>query len=267
MNANDLKRMYGSTPQSFQNRVQSTVSHCAAQRPARTARRGWRVALVTALLLALGAAVAVAAFSSQVAEWFGRFYGGATRGELLAGKIAQSGQSVQVGDVLYTLDEVTYIESGLYGVGRITPANDGVVLMAEDMQVTNPAGYDLNDLRAAPPDAKTYAQLAKEQNARIVMPTLYPEAVGISGSDLVGVGSYGYIYVPQPDGSIRFLFELPTGLAVAEGDLYDLQFWVSCWEVSLDGEHLRDGQNDTYQGREWTVTVEPKPAPASEREG
>lgn len=267
MNANDLKRMYGSTPQSFQNRVQSTVSRCQARQPARSGRRGWRVALVTALLLALGAAVAAAAFSTQVAEWFGRFYGETTRGELLSGNTARSGQSVQLGDVLYTLDEVTYIEAGLYGVGRITPASDGVVLMAEDMQVTNPAGYDPNDLQAAPPDAKTYAQLAREQSARIIMPTLYPEAVGISGSEPVGVGSYGYMYVPQPDGSIRFLFELPTGLAVAEGDLYDLQFWVSCWEVSPEGDPLRDGQADTYQGREWAVTVEPKPAPASEKEG
>lgn len=260
MNTNDLKRMYGSTPQSFQNRVQSTVSRCQIQQqPARAGRRGLRVALVTALLLALGAAVAAAAFSTQVAEWFGRFYGGATRDELLAGNTAQSGQSVQLGDVLYTLDEVTYIEFGLYGVGRITPANDGVVLMAEDLQVTDPAGYDMNDLQTAPPDAKSYAQLAREQGARILMPTLYPEAVGISGSDPVGVGSYGYMYVPQQDGSIRFLFELPTSLAVAEGDLYDLQFWAACWEVSPEGEHLRDGPSDTYHGQEWLVTVEPKP--------
>jgi len=261
MNANDLKRMYGSTPESFQSRVQSTVSRCQArQQPARAGRRGLRVALVTALLLTLSAAVAAAAFSSQVAEWFGRFYGGVTRDELLAGKIAQSGQSVQVGDVLYTLDEVTYIQSGLYGVGRITPANDGVVLMAEDMRVTDPAGYEWNDLEAAPPGAKTYAQLAQEQNARIITPALSPEAVGISGSDPVTLDSYGYTYLPQKDGSIRFLFELPTGLAVAEGDLYDLQFWAACWEVSPEGDPLRDGPSDTYQGQEWMVTVEPKPA-------
>lgn len=261
MNANDLKRMYGSTPQSFQNRVQSTVSRCQArQQPARVERRGLRVALITALLLALSAAVAAAAFSTQVAEWFGRFYGGATRDELLAGKTAQSGQSVQVGDVLYTLDEVTYIQSGLYGVGRITPANEGVVLMAEDMRVTDPAGYDPNDLETAPPDARTYAQLAREQSARILTPTFSPETVGISGSDPVTLDSYGYTYLPQKDGSIQFLFELPTGLAVAEGDLYDLGFWAACWEVSLDGVPLRDGPSGTYQGQEWMVTVEPKPA-------
>lgn len=260
MNANDLKRMYGSTPQSFQNRVQSTVSRCQAQQPARAGRRGLRLALVTALLLALSAAVAMAAFSSQVAEWFGRLYGETTRGELLAGNTAQSGQSVQVGDVLYTLDEVTYIKSGLYGVGRITPANNGVVLMAEDLRVTDPAGYEWNDLETAPPGAKTYAQLAREQSARIITPTFSPEAVGISGSDPVTLDSYGYSYLPQQDGSIRFLFELPTSLAVAEGDRYDLQFWAAFWEVSPEGKPLRDGPSDTYQGQEWTVTVEPKPA-------
>lgn len=52
MNRNDLKRMYGSTPQSFQNRIEQTLAHARVQE-SRTRRPVWRVVLVTALVLAL----------------------------------------------------------------------------------------------------------------------------------------------------------------------------------------------------------------------
>lgn len=259
MKASDLKQMYGSTPESFQLRVSTTLARCRAQEPQKARRPGLRVLLVTALLLMLTIAAAVAAFSSQVAEWFGWFYGERMRDELLSGSIAPSGQSIRLGDVIYTLNEVTYVDDGLYGVGHITPAEEGLLLMAEDYQVTDAAGYSLYPNDEAPAGAQTYAGLAREKRLRLVMPTAVPEAVGVDEDSLTALDSFGYTYLPQRDGSIRFLFEIPVGSEVEAGTLYAIQLWLSNWEITPAGKHLRGGEHDTYQYMEWVVTVAPQP--------
>ena len=63
--------------------------------------------LVIVLCLALiGGAYAL--FSSQVAEFFGKHWNKDMGDWLQDGKIAQVGESVSVGDVVFTLDEVVY---------------------------------------------------------------------------------------------------------------------------------------------------------------
>lgn len=266
MNRDDLKRMYGSTPESFQHRVAQTLANDrVAQTTGGAGRRSWRMALLVALIVALLASAAVAAFSSQLADYFGWFYGEDKREEMLAGKIAQEPQSITMGGATYTLDEVIYSDDGLYCLGRITPAaGENVVLMAEDYQVTDAAGYSLyygEDSRA-PEGAPTYAELATEKGAKILLAKAIGEAVGVDGGDVVELGSAGYSMMPQPDGSIQFHCELPTGTAVVEGDEYVIRFWISSWEVLPDGTWLRDDPDlpETYQGQEWEVTVLPKPA-------
>lgn len=271
MNQQEWKRMYGSTPLSFQHRVEDTLAKGRAQEAAGKAggmrgvgRYGLRTALIAVLLVTLLAAAAVAAFSSQVASLFGWFYGEEKGAELLAGDLATPAQSVTVGEVTYTLDEVVYIDDGLYGLGHITPANDGVVLMAEDYNVTDAAGYGLyyGEESKAPEGAPTYAGLAAEKNAKIILAKAVAEAVGVDGGDIIELGSAGYMLMPQTDGSILFTFELSTGVAVEEGETYAIRLWLANWEVSPDGQWLRDDPNspDTYQGEEWTVEVQPKPA-------
>lgn len=266
MTRDDLKRMYGSTPESFQNRVAQTLANDRIAQPSSGAgRRGWRVALVVALIATLLVSAAVAAFSSQLADIFGWLYGAEKREEMLAGKIAQQPQSITLGGATYTIDEVVYIDDGLYCLGRITPAEgENVVLMAEDYQVTDAAGYGLyyGEDSCAPEGAPTYAQLAEQKGATILLAKAIGEAVGVDGGDVVGQGNVGYSMIPQPDGSIRFHCELPTGIAVEEGDVYVIRFWISSWEVLPDGTWLRDDPAlpETYQGQAWEVTVEPKPA-------
>ena len=261
MNRTDLKRMYGSTPASFQNRIEQTLAHVRVQ-GSRTRRPVWRVALVTALILALSLGVCTAMFHSQVAEYFGWFYGERLQEELLAGNIAQEEHSVQIGDVIYNLQEVTYIDNGLYGVGRIAPANENVVLMAEDYQVTDAAGYGLYygpDSRA-PEGTPTYAELAKQKNARIVQVTAVPEAVGVDSGTVLPLGTVGYSLLPQTDGSVTFAFEISTGVAVEEGSEYVIRMWSANWQVTPDGEWLTQEPNDTYLGETWDAVVYPKPA-------
>lgn len=260
MNQNDLKTMYGSIPESFSGRIRSTLAHAA---PVRTHRKPvLRVALAAALIMTLMLSCAAALFHSQVAQLFGWRNDGAFEEELLSGRIDQQEQSLQAGDVIYTLQEVVYVDNGLYGAGRITPANDTVVLMAEDYQVTDAAGYGLYygpDSRA-PEGAPTYADLALQKNARILQVHTVPEAVGVDGGTVLPLATAGYSLYPQTDGSVQFVFEIPTGVAVEEGDEYLIRLWTSSWEVTPDGKWLREEPNDTCLGQYWDVIVTPKPA-------
>lgn len=262
MTPNHLKRMYGSTPQSFQNRIQQTLAHARVQQTKTQRRPVWRTLLITALVLAFSLGTCLAVFHSQVAEYFGWFYGEQLQQELLQGNIAQQEHSVQIGDVLYTLQEVTYIDNGLYGVGLITPANENVVLMAEDYSVSDAAGYGLfygPDSRA-PKGTPTYAELAAQKNAKIIQVSAVPEAVGVDGGTILPLATAGYSLLPQPDGSVKFAFEISTGVAVEEGSEYVIRMWSSNWEVTPEGEWLREEPNDTYQGENWDAIVYPKPA-------
>ena len=259
MNPNDLKRMYGSTPDRFQSCVYQALNRQPSPVPA---RRTWRAALITALVLALTIAVAAAAFTSRVADVYGRSYGDDKREELLAGKIAQEMHSAQIGEAIYTLEEVTYIDDGLYGVGTIRPAHEGVILMAEDYQVTDAAGYEIYYPGSVEPpqDAPSYADLARSRNAKILMVHCLPEAIGVDGGTMITPSTIGYLTLPQMDGSILFSFEIPTGTAVEDGAEYTIRMWSSSWEITPEGEWLRDEPNDTYRGDNWDAVVYPKPA-------
>lgn len=265
MNRNDLQRMYGSTPESFQARIRRTLSAQAPQPGTWAARRGGRylrVALLTALTLALLSAAALAAFSSQVADFFGARYGEVYKDELLAGDIAAGDHSVTLGGAVYTLSEVVYTEGGLYGIGTIRPANDRVVLMAEDSLVTDAAGYGLyqGEGSRAPEGAPTYAETAAARGAKLLMASALPDAVGVDGGDILEVSSVGYDILPQRDGSLQFSFELPADAQVVRGDTYAIRLWISNWEISPEGVPLREGENDTYLGQEWTVEMTPLPS-------
>lgn len=259
MKQHDLKQMYGSTPESFRKRIEYTLEQDekACVRP-----RSFRVALITSILLALTIAVAAAAFTSKVADVYGWSYGQNKREELLHGKIAQEISSAQIGDVIYTLEEVTYIDDGLYGVGSIRAAHEGVILMAEDYLVTDAAGYSLYDPDSVTPPAgaPSYAQLAGEKNAKILMVHCVPEAIGVDGGTVLSLPTFGYFAIPQMDGSLLFGFEIPTGTAVEDGSEYLIRMWGANWEVTPEGEWLREENNDTYQGESWEAVACPKPA-------
>lgn len=248
---NDFRHMYGSTPESFSLRIRNTLAKAEAERPA--APRRMRLVLATALILALSAAAAVAAFHSQAADYFGLHYGENLKEEMLAGQIAVEPQTHRVGDVFYTLEEVVHIDNGLYGLGHITPAEADVLLMAEDYQLSDAAGYGLyyGEESRAPEGAPTYAQLAQEKNARVVQVKTVPEAVGVDGGVMLPLGNVGYSLEPQKDGSVRFAFEIPTGVAVEEGQTYTIRMWSANWEAEGDPDA-------THQGESWEATVHPQ---------
>ena len=147
MNADDLKKMYGSTPESFRQSVEQALnqsSHPVSFPHRAPVRRALRLALVCALLLALLTAAAYAVFSPRVAEVFGAAYGPAAQEKLQAGKSAQPESSIDLDGVRYTLHEVTYIDSGLYAVATIRPVDGAkiVLLPQEEDDPDTPVGTD-----------------------------------------------------------------------------------------------------------------------------
>ena len=101
MNQQRLRQMYGSTPPGFEQRVQAALSGQSPRAEAGCGgRRGLaarRAALIAALML-LATAAAVAAFHSQVAAYFGWFYGGETREQLEAGDTYALGETMRTPD-------------------------------------------------------------------------------------------------------------------------------------------------------------------------
>ena len=226
MNQKRLRQMYGSTPPGFEQRVRAALSaevprtrRCVVPR---------RAALIAALAL-LATAAAVAAFHSQVAAYFGWFYGGETREQLEAGDTYALGVTMRTPDAAYILEEVVRTAGGLYGVGRAVPA-EGVVLMPGDALPEDASALDAEDLTPLP-GTSSYLERAREAGARLV-------AVKVT---------------PLEDGSLRFSFEIPAEGAPEENVM--LTLWVSRWEVAPDGQPLRGGDGDTYERREWRVIM------------
>lgn len=152
MNQKRLRQMYGSTPPGFEQRVQAALSGQSPRAEAGCGgRRGLaarRAALIAAFML-LAAAAAVAAFHSQVAAYFGWFYGGETREQLEAGDTYALGETMRTPDAAYILEEVVRTAGGLYGVGRAVPA-EGVVLMPGDALPEDASALDAEDLTPLP---------------------------------------------------------------------------------------------------------------------
>lgn len=222
--------------------------------------RAVRTAAMAMALVAVLCGAAYALKEGMTAGIFGWLYGENRQQELQAGDQAVLGLSRQLGDVIYTLEDVVYKKDGeyqgLYGTIRIRPAQgSNVVLIPNDFSVHEPAGYPLH-LEAGetvPDGAPSYAQLAKERNARILTAKASVQSVAIDGEACPG--SFGELWIPQPDGSIVGTMEIIDNMRRAEQ--YELTLCLSNWEVTLEDEHLRKEPQNTWIQEEWRVTVQP----------
>lgn len=246
---NQLKTMYGTTPESFSLRIKQTLAQ--QTRPFQPRRR-LRLALAVALIALLLAATALAVFHSRVAEVFGR-HNPELGEDLQNGRIAPVAESCTLGDVTFTLDEVTYIDDGLYAVGHIAPAQGAnVLIMSEDQEHTpdDPVGTDRYS--GVIPDGPTYGEKAAQTGAKMLFPTVMAGGVGVEDGPVLPVEWFATSQRPQADGSLLFTLEIPTGTAVTDGESYTLDLWVTYYEY--------DRVDETYQEQEWTVPVIPRPA-------
>ena len=200
--------------------------------------------IVLALLVGL-AAVGYAAFSSQVVEFFGRFYGQDTGEWLEQGQVALPAQSFTMDGVVFALEEVVYRDNSLYGVGSIRPAEGGKDVLIPDDDWSTEDAYGL-------------AQAAKERGGRLLCAGMRPGRVGVDEGELLGLDTVGLGFIPRQDGSIHVSFELSDSMAVSAGTTYTLAMEALLCEVTPEGKRM-----DATEHREtWTVVLKPGPAPA-----
>ena len=250
----DFQKTYGEPPESFQRRVAYALRQTEEEKPVK--KFTLRTAILVAIMvLALGA-VAYAAITSQTADIFGWFYGAEKKDELMTGDIAPTRQSTQLGDVVYTLEDIVYKNGDIYGSGFIKPAEGAsIVLIAEDYSVDEPAGAMLHygEDEQIPDDYKSYADLAKELGARIVLGKCVPNAE-INGTAVQS--DIGYSTLPQPDGSLQYMFEIVGG-NIERADSYELSLHIANWEITPEGEWLREEPNNTWLKQDWLVSATP----------
>ena len=257
MNQNELRKMYGATPESFARRV----SFALKKTEDKPVKHTMRTVLIAAAIVILLTAVAYAAFSSQVAELFGTFYGEDMKTWLEEGSVATTDdQSYTLGDLIYTVDEVVYRNNGLYGVGTIRPAeSSNVVIICEDQLLTDPYGYDIHGAmgspETAPADAKTIAEVAAEKGGKILLACVRVNRIGVDGGELLTLGSEGYSWVQQRDGSILFSFEVSDGVVIGEGSTYQIEMHSYFFDTDADGCLIQD----TKQVGDWIIEIQPEP--------
>jgi hypothetical protein len=256
MKQDTWKQMYGSTPESFKRRVAFALKETEGQSMKR--KLSVRTVLIAAIILILLTAVAYAAFSSQVAGFFGRLYGSNTQNWLEKGDVAVLNQSFTLDEAVFTLEEVVYRNNGLYGVGTIRPQEGGsTVIIPEDVTPDEPYGYDFHGAggmpEKAPANAPTIADIVREKDGRLLVAFVRIDEIGVDGGAMLSPGTVGYGQVPERDGSIRFSFELSDAYAVQEGETYTLKILAFVFEMTIDGKMLED----TRHGEYWTVEIKP----------
>lgn len=253
-----LAGAFPETPQGIDRAIGRAVASIHADERKAYAHRGRRVvALVLGITLLLGA-VAYAVYEGLTADLFGWFYGENWKQELQEGDQAVIGQSKQLGDVVYTIEEVIYKKDGecpgLYGTIRIQPAEgSNVVLIPSDTSVHEPAGCQPHLGQPVPEGALSYAELAKQRNVKILLARASVKRLTVNGEECPG--SFGEFWLPQPDGSLIGTMDMSDN--VPRADRYELTLGVSNWEVTLGDEHLREEPNSTWLKEEWHVTVQP----------
>ena len=212
-------------------------------------------ALLLGIILALAMlGTAYALFSSKVAEIFGAQYGQETGNWLEGGKVAQLNETVTLGDVMITLDEVVYRNRGLYGVGTIRAIDQKDVLLPFDLVSGGSEFFTMTS------DFNVYAELAQKLAAqsrtnggRLLTAEILPEQVGVDGGTQLSFSSIGYFDTANEDGSVTFTFEAEDGNALEDGESYQLQIHGSVWEVDTEGNILEN----TKIRKEWMINFQP----------
>lgn len=261
MNSNDFIHAYEPIPQALEIRVRQTLARLEeAPKPAR--RVSLRTAIVIiALVLALFG-VAYAIFENKTVDIFGWMYGETFKEELEGGAYAPMGQSYQLGDVVYSVEDMVYKTegsmTGLYGVVRIAPAKDSnVVVMSSDLSVDDPAGFLLHygdTGQTISDEDPSYAELAEQRGARLLMARAAVNSISIDGVEYANC--FGESWLPQEDGTLLGAIEISDELPYAES--FEMNLWLSNWETTLDGIWLRDEPDSTWLKHDWIITVSPE---------
>lgn len=274
----DFKQAYGDVPPAFANRVNTTLrSLNENEKESRIMKKPITAFALILVLLAM-TTVAIAATLSHTADFFGVEYGPEFQQKLEEGTVAPGGQSTTLNAVTFTLtdavvvpEEVTWLADqgaldtpvkslGFYATGVIAPAEgENIILLPEDYSVNAPAGYSDypygEDVRTAGEDAPTFAELAKEKNAKILWVTCIPNGILDEKGELL-VNTVGLSLISLPDGTVHFSVEIPPENIIEPQDSYQLSLYIATKEVDAQGNPI----DDTLQSMDWVVTLTPEKA-------
>lgn len=273
----DPNKVYGDVPEAFSHRVQYALRRC--EKEEKPMKRKPVVAIILVILCLALTTTAVAAGLSKTIEFFVFEYGERVREKMESGTVAAGGQSIQLNDAVFTLDDAVVIpdqitwtvESGdvdtpvdtlsFYATGVISVAEEeNIVLLAcDEYTVNDPAGYALYypNWPKAPEGAPTYAQIAKEKGAVIRMVNCIPNGI-VNEKD----GGYypctpGVSIIPLEDGTVHFSAELTLECENAPvQDSYQLSLYICTEDVDLEGTPIEGTRHST----DWIVTLIPEKA-------
>ena len=205
-----------------------------------------------ALVLSIAAILAVAGtayalFTSRAAEFFGQHWGHDYGDWLQGGKIAQIGETVTLGGVDFTLDEVVYRSRGIYAVGTARVTNEKDVLLPMDLV----DGWDLDEVIQGK-EAQSLIRQAREAGRRMLSIDCAPERIGVDNGSMVNVGDVGMYNLRNEDGSITFSFET-GGYALEDGAAYQLEMSIDVDEWTETGR----AEKDPTEPQTWTVNFRP----------
>ncbi|MBQ8161693.1 MAG: hypothetical protein IJ083_13235 [Clostridia bacterium] len=213
-----------------------------------TVKRKISLALVLSMLAVLAAmGTAYALFSSQAAEFFAQHWGHDYGAWLQGGKIAQIGESVTLGSVEFTLDEVVYRDRNIYAVGTARAANEKDVLLPMDLV----DGWEMEEVTKGD-EAQALMRKARETGGRMLSIDCIPERIGVDHGSMMNVGDVGLYNQRNADGSLTFSFET-GGYALEDGTTYQMEIYIDVDEWTEDGM-VRD---DPVEAQTWTVSFQP----------
>ena len=252
----DFSRTYGSVPDSFKERVQDALREKEEEKAMK--RPIFRTVAIVLVLLTFTTA-ACAAVLSRTSEYFDWLYGANLTDDLSSGELVISGETHQVGDVVYTLDDAIWTNNGLYAVITARAAEGAnIVLMAEDYETTDPAGYLVYYGRdeEIPENAPSYRDLAEASSAKLVQArAIFENAIDPNNTEING--DSGVSDLPQTDGSIVFAIEFGPEEGVMEqlrsGEC-QVNIFLSVVEKTLDGDFI----DETRIRDNWIVTLIPE---------
>ena len=208
--------------------AQRIIAQAKGEKPV---KRKISLALVLCIVLgiaAIGTACALLA-SSQVADFFRQYWGKDMGDWLEEGKIAQVGESVTVGDVVFTLDEVVYRDRGIYGVGTARAVDSKDVLVPMDMA-------DDWTIWSQKEEGKALVSQAAATNGKLITINCIPDKIGVDEGTMLTVDA-GVYNVRNDDGSITFSFEA-RGYALEDGTTYQVTLEYETTELGPDGKQV-----------------------------
>ncbi len=225
--------------------TQRVLANAKGEKPV---KRKLSLALILSVVLALAVlGTAYALTSSLVADFFRQHWNSDLGDWLEAGKIARIGESVTLGGVEFTLDEVVYRDRGIYGVGtaRVKDAKDALLPM--DLA----DGWELEEVHETQ-EAQALLKQVRSTGGRLLSIDCYPEKIGVDNGSMVYARDIGVYNLSNPDGSLTFSFET-GGYALEDGTTYQLALSIDVDEWTEAGM-VKD---DPVEPQTWKVSFEP----------